>query len=420
MKNNFLILILLTLYNLTQCKKTKYDYLLEWGKNNSVYISDKIGINYTNENLKNFYVKEKINPGDILISIPKKLLLSINSALNLSSSKMQKQFEKYKKQKFNPVLNNRSDLFNQRIEHSFLAYLMTIANQNKSKKNKLYQFYKYFFETCETNLDQYPLYYSTDQIRPFLFSLFGNEIIQTRNVFEEEYNTLQSQISKKEFDLDEYIKYRLFTYNKLVNITGNSFIVPFVDIIDNNPVSFNLKVNYTFENQSLSVPAVKEIKEGEKLVLAVVEMTNMASFIIYGKTYEENKNYLESFKMAKISPLFLKENNLNPMMANTELIDLMNPKYYEEVIPQYMELSKMIKGDGSAVSALKLYINNVETLRKQYNKVTMSVLMQNFMDLKSVENIKSILETEKNFLDKKIRDLKKVLSYVDKEEKGDL
>ncbi len=85
-----------------------------------------------------------------------------------------------------------------------------------------------------------------------------------------------------------------------------------------------------------------------------------------------------------------------------------------------MELSKMIKGDGSAVSALKLYINNVETLRKQYNKVTMSVLMQNFMDLKSVENIKSILETEKNFLDKKIRDLKKVLSYVDKEEKGDL
>ena len=163
-----------------------------------------------------------------------------------------------------------------------------------------------------------------------------------------------------------------------------------------------MKVNYTFENQSLSVPAVKEIKEGEKLVLAVVEMTNMASFIIYGKTYEENKNYLESFKMAKISPLFLKENNLNPMMANTELIDLMNPKYYEEVIPQYMELSKMIKGDGSAVSALKLYINNVETLRKQYNKVTMSVLMQNFMDLKSVENIKSILETEKNFLDKKL------------------
>ena len=55
----FFLLILLTLYNLSQCKKTNYDYLIEWGKNNSVYISNKIRINYTNENTKNFNVKKK-------------------------------------------------------------------------------------------------------------------------------------------------------------------------------------------------------------------------------------------------------------------------------------------------------------------------------------------------------------------------
>ena len=87
---------------------------------------------------------------------------------------MQKQFEKYKQQKFNPAVHNSSDLFNQRLENSFLAYLMTMANKNKSKKNKLYQFYKYFFDTCETNLDNFPLFFTTDQMRIFLFSLLGN------------------------------------------------------------------------------------------------------------------------------------------------------------------------------------------------------------------------------------------------------
>ena len=420
MKNIFFLLILLTINNLDYSKKTNGDILIEWGKNNSVYISNKIKLNYTNENAKNFYVKKKIDVNEILISIPQNLLLNIDSALKLSSSKIKKQFEKYKTQKFKQILNNSTELFYQRIEHSFLAYLMTIANKNKSPKNKLYQFYKYFFETCETNLDNNPLYFSTEQIRPFLFSLLGNEIIQTREAFEEEYITLQSQITKNKFDLDEYIKYRLFTYNKLVNMTGASSIVPFFDIIETNPVTFNLKINYEVQNQTLNLYALKEIKRGQKLSLAVVQMTNMGSFITYGKTYEENKNFLESFKISKISALYLREKNMNLMLANPNLIDIMKPKFYEELIPDYMELSKLMKGDGSSVSALKLIIDNMESLKRQYEKVTMSSLMKNFFDLKVVESIASILETEKNFLEKKIRDLKKVLSYVDKGKTSDL
>ena len=420
MKNIFFLLILLTINNLDYSKKTNGDILIEWGKNNSVYISNKIKLNYTNENTKNFYVKKKIEVNEILISIPQNLLLNIDSALKLSSSKIKKQFEKYKTQKFKQILNNSSELFYQRIEHSFLAYLMTIANKNKSPKNKLYQFYKYFFETCETNLDNNPLYFATEQIRPFLFSLLGNEIIQTREAFEEEYITLQSQITKNKFDLDEYIKYRLFTYNKLVNMTGTSSIVPFFDIIETNPVTFNLKINYEVQNQTLNLYALKEIKRGQKLSLAVVQMTNMGSFITYGKTYEENKNFLESFKISKISALYLREKNMNLMLANPNLIDIMKPKFYEELIPDYMELSKLMKGDGSSVSALKLIIDNMESLKRQYEKVTMSSLLKNFFGLKVVESIASILETEKNFLSKKIRDLKKVLSYVDKGKKTDL
>ena len=420
MKNIFLLLILLTAYNLSHSKKTDYGYLIEWGKNNSVFISDKIKINYTNENTKNFYVKETIEPNEIIISIPENLLLNINSALKLSSNKFQKQFEKYKKQKFKQAKNNSSELFNQRIENSFLAYIITMANLNKSPKNKLYQFYKYFFDTCETNLDKFPLFYSTDQIRPFLFSLFSNELIQTREAFEEEYTILQSQITKKQFDLDDYLKYRLFTYNKLVNISEQSSIVPFVDILDTNPVSFNLQVRYLQDNHTVNVISNQEINPEQKLILAVVEMTNMASLIVYGRIYEENKNFLETFKISKISPIFLRSKNMNLMLSNSNLMDLMKPKFYDEVIPDYMELSKMMNGDGSSVSALKLLVENIEEFRKQYDDVTTSVLMKNFFDTEIVYNIKSVLDTEKNFLDKKIKQLKKIVSYVDTNKKNKL
>ena len=108
MKNIFFLLILLTINNLDYSKKTNGDILIEWGRNNSVYISNKIKLNYTNENTKNFYVKKKINVNEILISVPQNLFLNIDSALRLSSSKTKKQLEKYKTQKLKETLNNSS------------------------------------------------------------------------------------------------------------------------------------------------------------------------------------------------------------------------------------------------------------------------------------------------------------------------
>ena len=46
--------------------------------------------------------------------------------------------------------------------------------------------------------------------------------------------------------------------------------------------------------------------------------------------------------------------------------------------------------------------------------------MKNFFDTEIVYNIKSVLDTEKNFLDKKIKQLKKIVSYVDTNKKNKL
>ena len=419
-----LIIIIITSHIFTTSKKNDYDLLLEWGTNNSIYISDKIAMNYTNENNKNYYVKKKINKDEIIISIPKKLLLNIESVLNLLGPKTKKQYENYKKEHFNNNSNNKkdpNDILSYRIDQSFLAYLMTIANKNKSNKNKFYQFYKYFFNTFETDLERFPVLYNTEQIRLLIFSLFGNELVQTKEMYDEEFEILQTKIYKKPLDQDEYYKYRIFTFNKLVNISGVSSIIPFVDMLETNPINFNLQINYTYENDSISVMAVKNIKKDDKLKLAVVQMTNSGSLITYGKVYEENKNYIENFRIPKISVNFLKIKNLDPLMAaNGDIVDISLQNYYEEIIPIYMDLSKLLKEDGSKVSALRLFLENLLSIRDQYDKVTVSELFKYFYTPKYVNNIRSVLSTEKLYLNKKIREMKQIINKYAKESEQDL
>jgi hypothetical protein len=407
-----LVLVIIISDRLTQ-KKNDYALLLEWGKNNSVFISDKIAMNYTNENIKNYYVKKKIKKNETIISIPRKILLNIDSALNLSNPKIKKQFEIYKKEDFrNKQKDGINEILPYRIDQSFLAYLMTIANKNKSPKSKFYQFYKYFFNTFETDVEKYPIFYNSDQIRLLMFSLFGNELMETKEMFDEEYDILQRKIYKKNLDQDEYYKHRIFSFNKLVNISGVSSLVPFLDMIETHPINYNLQVNYTESNDSLAIVAIKDITVKDKLFISVVQMQNSNSLITYGKVYNENKHYVESFKIAKVFTNFLREKKLDPFLASTEIVDLTEKNYYKQILPIYTDLSIHLKEDGSKTSALRLFLENMQSIRKTYDTITQSVLYKNFFQTKYVLNVKSVLDTEKYYLDKKIRELKILINKV--------
>ena len=306
--------------------------------------------------------------------------------------------------------NSYKELMSYRVDQSFLAYLMTIANKNKSKKSKFYQFYKYYFNTFETDLERYPLFYSTEQIRLLMFTQFGNELMQTKEMFDEEFGIFEKYIYKKTLDQDEYTKDRIFSFNKLVNVSGISSLVPFIDFLETNPVNSNLQVNSTNDNKAITIVAKEDIKVTDRLVISVVQMPNSGSYMTYGRVYEENKDYVETFKIPKVCVAFLKEKKLDPLMATTEIVELTGQKFYLEALQSYQEISLSLKEDGSKISALRLFLENMKLIRKEYDKVTPSVLYKTFFQTKYVKIIKSILDTEKRYLDKKIRQMKKVIN----------
>lgn len=387
-----------------------YKLLCEWGKNNSLFISDKIAMNYTNENNKRYYIKKEIAQNEVIMKIPKKILLSIEKALKLSGSKIKKQYENFKKLLGTENSENEEGL-KYRQDQAFLAYLMYIADKNKSKKNKLYNFYKYFFNTFETDMEKYPIFYNSEQVRLLLFSLFGNELVQTKKLFDDEFSIFEKEIYKKSMDSDEYYRYRLFSFNKIVNISGVISIVPFLDLFQQNPINYNLNINFT-EEGGIDILANKNLTVKDNLTLAMVRMPNSNNLLSNGRVFEENKNFIESFKIAKISPVFLKSKNLNIFLANNEMVDLSEKKYYEQVVDTYKDISKFVKEDGSKISALNLFLENMKCIRDEYNKITYKDLNKNFFKLEYINNIKSVLDTEKNYLEKKIIQLRRIINKL--------
>ena len=403
---NLLIISILLFISNISCKTTKdYDLLLEWGLNHSVFISDKIGINYTSENLKNFYVKEEIDKNETIMIIPKDLILNIKSALDLYGPKTKKLYQKYKKEKFEYV----NSFLSYRIQQSFLSYLMLQGNKHD---NKFHKYFQYFMNTFESNLDSFPIFYNNEQFSLLTMSQFGNEIFQTKTLMEEEYNILDQKVLSKGLDYDEYLKYRTFTLSKGNNITGLCSLIPFVDILDIHPTKYNLKLDFNLSDYGVKVITTKKIKMRRRLRLKVDTIQNSNSLIFYGRTFKELENTVSTFSVPYISSQYLTEKNMDQSLAINDKIELTHEKFYEEAMKTYMDFSKKIKEDGSPLSALNIFKDNLNAMRKKYDDVTTSQIHKTFFTRKDIENVKRVLNTEKRFYDEKMKILDTLIDWT--------
>jgi hypothetical protein len=400
-----LVSIAILIININARSTKDYDLLLEWGKNHSVFISEKLGINYTSEEHKNFYVKEDIEKNEVIMTIPTELVLNIENALNFYGPKTKKLYDKYKKAKFEYV----NEFLKYRKQQSFLAYLMLIGSKHN---NKFHKFYQYFMNTFETNLDGFPLFYNNEQFSLLTMSQFGNEIFQTKTLFEEEYNILDQKVLSKGLDYDEYFKFRQYTLIKGNNITGLCSLVPFVDILDIHPTKYNLKLEFNLSDYGVKVISTKKIKAKRRLKLKVLTGQNSNSLIFFGRTFKELENSITNFQVPYISQQYLTEKNLDQSLATQEKLDLTHEKFYEEAMKTYMDFSKKIKEDGSPLSALYIFKDNLMAMRKKYDEVSTSQIHKAFFTTKDIENVKRVINTEKKFYDEKMKVLDVLIDYT--------
>jgi hypothetical protein len=203
----FLLLIFhITLSN--QEKSKRYDIyidMLNWGKKNELKINN-IALNFTAPFEEKYIGNKEINNGDKLMIIPRKILITFDDVLKLSSKKEKKIWEKLSKE----------PTYRMKVKYqSFIAYI--IMKSYKKKKGKFYKHFKQFLEFSYTdNIDslgnRFPIFYSMSEYEIFGNSICGSKVFKTKENLIQEHQII-TRFLNIEFDLDEYMAFR--TQNEL-------------------------------------------------------------------------------------------------------------------------------------------------------------------------------------------------------------
>ena len=146
--------------------------------------------------------------------------------------------------------------------------------------------------------------------------------------------------------------------------------------------------------------------------LKVESAQNSNALIFYGKTFKEMENTVGNFLVPYISSQYLTEKNLDQSLAIQDKIDLTHEKFYEEAMKTYMDFSKKIKEDGSPLSALNIFKDNLMAMRKKYDDVTTSQIHKTFFTNKDIENVKRVLNLEKKIYDEKLKVLDTLIDWT--------
>ena len=396
-------------------KISDYDLLLEWGKNNSLEISDKIQIEYINENNKTYYSKEIIREGEEILNIPNSILLNIENTLSLYGKKVKKLYSLFKSE-----LNESTD-FN--IEQAFLSYIMYKVNKNKkSKNNKFHKHYQYLFNTYETNLDSYPIFYSFEQLNLIRSTSLGFLIDKMKKIYDEEIRIYEKSFKEKKINKEDYYVFRTYSSSKSFNISGHSVIVPFLDMFEKHPTKYNLEV--IASDYDVKVISTKNISISEKLFIKSDTLTNHNALIYFGITFEEIIDRMENYYIPILNPLLLKNHNidlnkdssLSKYFSNYIEIQRGNNDFYLKYIDIYKKLSKEFEMDETELSAYQLFFENFITL-KQMNEQIDIYVYKVFYSQKDINNILTIIKTENNVLEEKKDLIRFLMNDIEKKNK---
>ena len=415
----FFYFFLLTKLLLFSNSKNPYDYLLEWGKNNSLFISDKLGMRYINENNNSYYALDDIPENTLIMNIPYDLMLNREKAFKLlENKKLEKTYEEYKKLKFSVDIG----FLPASLEQSFLAYILTYVTTRPKyyKKSKFYSYFHYLIDTFETDLDSFPLFYSQSQLRLLTGSLALIETTLLKELYNEEISKLKQVSDNKRLDIDEFMRYRTLSTIKTLNISNQTSIVPFIDMFENDPIDYNVNFKLNETTNDLFLFTTHPIHRGSTLYIRSGHFSNNKRFVIYGQTFEKMKDYIDSFQVPMISYLLQKKIKVeDENFEYEESIDLAKKKFYKNALKTYKKLSVYNKEDGSDISAYKLFLKNLEMSREVYDEVSTSDIYKEFVKLKDINNVIRVLSFEKKFLDEKIGVLKKFINKLEKNDKKD-
>ena len=320
------------------------NFLKELYKYNSFF--PKLEIHFYTEDYRGVTAKSDIAKNEIIMTIPKDCLISLETALNTSYGSKIGEFM-YKE------LNSPKHC----LLSSFLLY------EEKNKK------YKYYFDLLPKDFSNFPIFYKNNELEYLKGSPFLDQIIEKKEDMKKDYNKLCEYLPNfSHFSFSKFCKARVLISSRIFGISINrkktDVLVPFADLL-NHKRPKQTQWYYDDNIESFVIQSIDNIKEGNEIFDSYGKKTNARFLLNYGFCLDENdtSEYLLNINFDEKYPLFDAKKKL--LFKNEYEYDYkinrnfcLNNNFYESQIVELLSFLRFILYDGDIKKLLNIFNSN--------------------------------------------------------------
>ena len=409
---------------------------LEWAKNNSIYINEKLILNKKTSGDKHYFFSadSRIQNNTLLLRVPYNMMITQFNLNEMYKNSKNKKFENL----WDKIESINND-FIQFFSTKQLFYMSVILeNAMRKKKGPLYKKYKELLRMFDNlDMDIYPVFYDQYEKDYLSGSNFGSQLLRAMDSLNEEYIILDRDLNINIPNQDDFIKTRVIALISSINLNNTNYnysnefnetiIVPFLDCF--TKTIFEDKSNARVERKSiknttsnlndyyLEIYSNDEIYIGGEIILKWTPFSNSELLLYYGFVEEENPIRSRHF-MDIINTKFKKDLNItdNKIFKNIKktLYELNTEFTAPDVINSYKNLSKHFdKYKNRKEGPYEMMLDNLKYYVNLYEEVLSDGNINKYINGKEkVKSIKEIIHQEKKFLDKKVDSLEKHIKKI--------
>ena len=330
----------------------------------------------------NITASEDIPSKTEIVSIPDKLILTVDKIINLlNSSELKEQYDNFQNMEIEQYKPMNDELHKDEI---FLTYLLYLMKHEKEKYNnsQFYKTFKEFFLSIEKYKPNTPLLFSNEQ-KEFLsgtyFGLYTNKI---KKLLDNQINILKnSSFYNKDIDINDYIQKRLFVLNRAYNTSkinlGDIIIVPLYNLFPFNSLGSNAHLNYQYE-KGAKIITTYPIKQGKQITVFSQAKNNVEKIVLEGKVNNYLVNYHEKYLIPSFSPYMYYKYDIDDInLIENHYFNIFDINFERQSPEFYLKHADILKEKNpTSIWAcylvqenLKYYKEYIENLMKKVNEI---------------------------------------------------
>ena len=317
-------------------------FLRELYKYNSFF--PKLEIHFYTDDYRGVLSKSNILKDEIIMTIPKECLISLETAFATEYGKKIGEFM-YKE------LNSPKHC----LLTSFLLY------EEKNPK------YKYYFDLLPHDFSNFPIFYTAKELEYLKGSPFFYQILEKKEDMKSDYTKLCKYLPDfKQFSYQKFCEARLLISSRIfgisINDTKTDVLAPFADLL-NHKRPRQTQWYYDDNLESFVIQATEDIPEGSEIFDSYGKKTNARFLLNYGFCLEDNdtSEFVMTIAFNESYPLF--EEKKNFFQNEYELVRSfnLNNNFYESQIIEILSFLRFILFEGD-INELYNAINSSENI----------------------------------------------------------